>query len=246
MKKLRRITEAEVIAEFLKGEFFHREYDADREQFAGIVNHPDLTNEKENALRHALFFRRRDTMWWELPEDRQWWEIEFEPADVERVSVFPRAHWRKLARGSFKAQHVAEQVRRKLEMPLEDDFSRKMAAILSGTQSGSGPGIVAFLGLDEQRPVTLLEGNHRFIASLLAPERDLLAGARMVGVFSPQMEKCCWYKTNVRTLFRCLKNRIQHYWSRDPDVGQLLEQPGLSQAGSGYGESTGPVKSNSI
>src|ERR1700749_2385382 len=123
MKKLRRITEAEVIAEFLQGEFFHSEYDADRERFAEIVSHPNLTNEAENALRQALLFRRRDTMWWELPEDRQWWEIEFESQDIEKVSVFPRAHWRDIARGNFKATYVATQVRRLLEQKDPSPFA---------------------------------------------------------------------------------------------------------------------------
>ena len=31
MRKLRRIAEAEIIAEFLRGEFFQKEYDADRD-----------------------------------------------------------------------------------------------------------------------------------------------------------------------------------------------------------------------
>ena len=92
MRKLRRLTEAEVIADFLRGEFFHKEYEADRAQFTAIVEHPNLTNATENEIRRVLLFRRRDTMWWELPEDRQWWEIEFDPEDVELVSVFPRAH----------------------------------------------------------------------------------------------------------------------------------------------------------
>ena len=244
MKKLRRITEAEVIAEFLQGEFFHQEYEADREQFAGIVNHPDLANETENALRRALLFRRRDTMWWELPEDRQWWEIEFDPRDVERVNVFPRAHWRKLAHGNFNALNVAERVRRRLEAPQADDFTAKMAAIYN-MQSAHTKGLIIFLGVDENGPVTLLEGNHRFIASLLAPQSNLLAGARMIGVFSPSMEMCCWYKTNFQTLFRCLKNRIQHYWDRDPDVASLLEQA-LTRDDGGYAESGGRVKSKII
>src|SRR4029077_12328475 len=215
------------------------------EQFAAIVNHPDLANETENALRRALLFRRRDTMWWELPEDRQWWEVEFEPGDVDHVSVFPRAHWRKLARGNFKALDVAECVRRQLDAPQPDEFSAKMAAIYSSMQSAHSKGLIIFLGLNEQQPVTLLEGNHRFIASLLAPNSNLLAGARLIGVFLPSMEKCCWYKTNFQTLFRCLKNRIQHYWDRDPDVASLLEQARTRDVG-GYAESTGRVKSRII
>src|ERR1051325_1862 len=129
MRKLRRITEAEIIAEFLRGEFFQKEYDADRDRFSSLVEHPNLTDATENEIRRILLFRRRDTMWWELPEDRQWWEIEFEPADVERVSVFPRAHWRKLAQGNFKVQHMAERVRQLLAGPDPDEFVRKIGAI---------------------------------------------------------------------------------------------------------------------
>ncbi len=246
MKRLRRITEADVIAEFLKGEFFHPDYNEDREHFARIVNHPDLTNETENELRRALFFRRRATLWWELPEDRQWWEVEYEPADVERVSVFPRAHWLRLARGNFKAPHVAERVRRRMEAARPDEFATKMAAICSSMQSDVPKGLIVFLGIDERRPVTLLEGNHRFIASLLAPKSNLLADARLIGVFSPSMEKCCWYKTNFRTLFRCLKNRIQHYWDRDADVARLLEKTAPNRTVAGYSESAHGIESHPV
>jgi len=90
MRKLRRLTEAEVIAEFLRGEFFQKGIYADRDQFASLVQHPNLTDARENEVRRILLFRRRDTMWWELPDDRQWWEIDFGPEDVEQVSVFPR------------------------------------------------------------------------------------------------------------------------------------------------------------
>ncbi len=89
MRKLRRLTEAEVIAQFLRGEFFHKEYDADREYFSSLVQNPNLTDARENEIRRVLLFRRRDTMWWELPDDRQWWEVDFAPEDVEQVSVFP-------------------------------------------------------------------------------------------------------------------------------------------------------------
>ncbi len=246
MKKLRRITEAEVIAEFLKGEFFHKEFDGYREQFAQIVEHPDLTNENENALRRALFFRRRNTMWWELPEDRQWWELELEPGDVEHVSVFPRARWFRLALWNFKANHVVQRVRRYMETHGNDEFTRKMAGICSGSEAGPSEGLIIFLGLDEHHRVTLLEGNHRFIASLLAPERNLLAGARLVGGFSPRMEKCCWYKTSLYTLGRCLKNRIQHYWNRDPDVDSVLAQMARSKTIRSYSDSPDPLKSKSI
>ncbi len=242
MKKLRRITEAEVISEFLKGEFFHAEYDSDRAQFAEIVNNPDLTNEAENTLRQALLFRRRDTMWWELPDDRQWWEVDFSSEDIDKVSVFPRAHWRKIANGDFKATHVAAKVRERLNRKDNSEFSRKMEAVCAQLGSDDSGKMIIFLGLDENRPVTLLEGNHRFIASLLVPGSQGLPGARLVGVFSPKMEQCCWYKTNFQTLFRCLKNRIKHKWDRDTDVSSLLQQASRRQTVMPPTESALPVK----
>ena len=126
MRKLRRLTEAEIIAEFLRGEFFQKEYEADRDRFASLVEHPNLTDARENEIRRILLFRRRDTMWWELPEDRQWWEIEFEPEDVEQVSIFPRAHWRKIARGNFRALDVAARVRQ-LQETEPNEFVQKIS-----------------------------------------------------------------------------------------------------------------------
>jgi hypothetical protein len=89
MKRLRRVTEAEVIAEFLKNEFYQEEFHEDREQFEQLVLGAQITDETANALRRALLFRRRGHMWRELPSDTQWWEVQIEPADLERVSVFP-------------------------------------------------------------------------------------------------------------------------------------------------------------
>lgn len=242
MKRLRHITEAEVIAEFLKAEFFYPEYSADRRRFAGIVSQPDFSNEVENRLRRGLLFRRRDAMWKELPEDRHWWEVELEADDVDRVRVFPRAHWRKLAKGNFSAPHVAASVRRRMEEPGSDKFADKMAAICAGMQAGAPMGLVIFIGIDEQRPITLLEGNHRFIASLLTSENGSIAGRRVIGGFSPHMENCCWYKTNFQTLFQYLRNRIQHYWARDPDISLLLEHAKQDRRAADYAGNAPPIK----
>ena len=242
MKKLRRITEAEVIAEFLKAEFFYPEYSSDRRRFADIVGQPDFSDELENRLRRGLLFRRRDAMWKELPDDRQWWEVELEGDDVERVRVFPRAHWRKLAQGDFSAPNVAASVRRRMEQPVSDKFADKMAAICADMQAGAPMGLVIFIGVDEYQPITLLEGNHRFIASMLTSEGGSIAGRRVIGGFSPNMEKCCWYRTNFQTLFQYLRNRIQHYWARDPDITLLLEHAEQDQRAADYAENAPPIK----
>src|SRR5512141_907649 len=101
MKKLRRVTEAEVISEFLKNEFYQEEFHRDREKYEQLVMDADITDETENALRKALLFRRRGHMWRELPADTQWWQVEFEDRDLALVRVFPRAQWRRVSNGSF-------------------------------------------------------------------------------------------------------------------------------------------------
>jgi hypothetical protein len=242
MRKLRRLTEAEVIAEFLRGEFFQKEYDADRDKFASIVHNPNLTDASENEIRRILLFRRRDTMWWELPEDRQWWEVEFEPEDVEMVNVFPRAHWRKIARGNFRALDVAARIRQ-LKDTEPNEFIKKISDICAKLPTDLPKGMIILLGLDETRPLTLLEGNHRFMASLLAGGPEHLRNARMVAVFSPHMERCCWYKTSLLTLTRCLKNRIKHHWDRDTDLARLMAATSATDNLGVFAGTARPVKS---
>jgi hypothetical protein len=181
-------------------------------------------------------------MWWELPEDRQWWEIDFGPEDVELISVFPRAHWRKIARGNFKALDVAARIRQ-LKETEPNEFIKKISDICSKLPTDLPRGMIILLGIDEKHRLTLLEGNHRFMASLLAGGPEHLRKARMVAVFSPQMERCCWYKTSIVTLARCLKNRIKHHWDRDTDLARLLAATaGIDDLGT-FAGSTRPVKS---
>src|SRR5215831_2926388 len=240
MRKLVRIGESEVIAEFLKGEFYHREYDRDRRHFEMLVHDPHLNDEAENALRRVLLFRRRGTMWRELPEDTQWWEVGLEPGDLERLNVFPRAQWRSIAQGNFRALHVAELVRQRFNPAAKPgDLSAKIYALrtLMGLE---GPrSTVLLIGRDENQPVTVLEGNHRFVAALLLPREVMLRRLRVVCGFSPDMDKCCWYKTTLPNLSRYLKNRIQHLCTRKIDPGQLLVQVGRRQSLEKYARSAG-------
>jgi hypothetical protein len=78
---------------------------------------------------------------------------------------------------------------------------------------------------------------------LLAGGLDLLKNARVVGVFSPNMEKCCWYKTNLLTLSRCLKNRIKHYWDRDTDLARALAARNKRHNIASFAGSAGSIKS---
>lgn len=222
MKKRLRITEAEVMAEFLKAEFYHQEYDGDRQKFEAIVYNPNLADENENALRRALLYRRRGPMLRELPDDTQWWEVELEQEELDRINVFPRAQWRRISDGNFQALHVAERIRGQLDDGKSSELLAKIHILRTNMQIDGPKSTVVLIGIDEEHPVTLLEGNHRFVSALLLPREVMLRRLRLVCGFSARMERCCWYKTDLPNLFSYTKNRIKHFWSRDADVNRLL------------------------
>ena len=70
------MSEHQVIAEFLRSEFHHPEFEEYRKEFEYLVTQPNLESDRENALRRALLFLRRGAMWRELPDDTQWFKVE--------------------------------------------------------------------------------------------------------------------------------------------------------------------------
>jgi hypothetical protein len=232
MKRLQRITEADVIAEFLKNEFYQEEFHHDRGRFEGLVLDADLTNEAENALRRALLFRRRGHMWRELPPDTQWWQVQLEPQDLPLIRVFPRAQWRKLANGSFLLTDIVKRIR-------SQRFTGKTAAFISRIQllsyslrvTGDNSSVM-LIGLDEEHPVTIIEGNHRLTAAMLASPAMLETRFRVLCGFSPHMMESCWYETNIPNLWRYGKNRLKHLLSdSETDINHILREYRLPQEG---------------
>lgn len=227
MKKLRRVTESEVVSEFLKNEFYQEEFHHDREQFENLVLNADLSDEDANALRRALLFRRRGHMWREIPADTTWWEVQIDPEDVERIRVFPRAQWRKVASGSFLLQDIAERVRSQRFRGKTRDFITRVQALSYKLRSSEDHSAVLLIGLNDSEPVTILEGNHRLTAALLASPQVLHSRFRVYCGFSPRMSESCWYQTNLSNLWRYARNRARNlFYDRDADVERLLNAAG--------------------
>ena len=223
MRKVRGLGEDEVIAEFLRNEFHHREFDEDRAKFQRIVEEPDLSSPSENALRRALLFRRRGALWRELPGDTQWWEMELQSADVERIRFFPRAQWRRLSRGRFYVNEIVERIRR-AGPELDENFRRKLHAVSNDLQQESVQlSSILLIGEDESSPLTIIEGNHRVAAALLVSPGTLPQHFRVLCGLSPRMSECCWYRTSLGNLVRYAANKIRHIGRNDAEVNRLLK-----------------------
>lgn len=224
MQKLRRVTEAEVIAEFLKNEFYQEEFHHDRQQFEELVLRADVDDCNSNALRRALLFRRRGHMWRELPPDTTWWEVQIEAPDLHRIRVFPRAQWRKVADGSFLLKDIVQRIRTHRFRGATRDFIAKVQALSYRVRVSDDNSAVLLIGIDDQNPVTVLEGNHRLTAALLASPEILQTRFRVYCGFSPRMSESCWYQTNLPNLWRYGRNRIRNlFYDRDADVERLLK-----------------------
>ena len=226
VKALWRVSEDEVIAEFLKSEFRNPAFRMYQDSMQGIVNKPNLEDAAENQKRRALLFIRHLALWKELPEETIWYEVEIREQDLDQIRVFPRAQWLNLARGNFSITEVAERMRVRQTVE-ESAFLSKIDHIRERLQDDEDNlGTVILIGVNEDEPFTILDGNHRMVASMLATPRRVQKLRFLCGL-SPRMKECCWYNTNLVTLSRYGRNVIKHAL-RDPEaeLARLLESPG--------------------
>ncbi len=221
---VRPMSDYEVIAEFLRSEFHHPEFEQYRQEFERIVNLPNLDNHRENALRRALLFLRRGAMWRELPENTEWFKVELTRNDLERIRFFPRAQWRRLAEGSFYLTDMVECLRLKWQESPDDEFFQKLQRLSYPVQERLVNPTVLLIGVDAQSPLTILDGNHRMAAAMLAQPPATLESFQFICGLSPAMTRCCWYRTNVNTVSRYLTNLLRHvFYDPESDIGRFAE-----------------------
>lgn len=212
---IRRASEHEVIAEFLKSDFNNPAYGNRHQAMRDLVFKPNLENTIENAKRRALFFLRHLALWNELPAGTEWYELEIDEAELSQIRVFPRAQWRRLAQGNFSITKVVESIRSSPDQ-IDGRFLSKIAAIRDELQEDSVLGSVILIGASESEPFTILDGNHRLVSAMLASPMKIHKLRFLCGL-SPNMMECCWYNTNFATLLRYGKNVL----------GQVVRWPGL-------------------
>jgi len=216
VKSLRALAENEVIAEFLKNEFYRDEFADYREVFKAVVEAPNFDNQRENSLRRSLLYLRRGSMWRELPSDIQWYEVELTLRDLAKIRVFPRAPWRKPAHGSFALMDTVEGIRSAPRSRFDPGFLAKLQRLTPLVRDGLVNRTVLLIGTDKDASLTILDGNHRIAAAMLIDPTAALTQFRLICGFSARMKDCCWYETNPATLWHYAKNLVR-YMPRNPN-----------------------------
>jgi hypothetical protein len=207
MLKVKPVSEKEVIAEFVLSEFYQWEYHRDRHQFERLVYEPDFNSNFENEIRRKLLFRRRANVWHELPADTDWWQVQLEPQDISRIRMFTRGHWPKLTKPDRCAADFVERIRSNRLPRRAHKHLPKIQSMAYRLQSSPEKSTVILVGVDEQKPTTIIEGNHRITAALLLSREVLDSRLRFLVGFSSSMENCVFYE-NV------FPNIIRYAWHR--------------------------------
>jgi hypothetical protein len=131
-----------------------------------------------------------------------------------------------LARGNFSVTEVAERMRIRQSVE-ESPFLSKITGIRERLlRDDDDLGTVLLIGVSENEPLTILDGNHRMVAAMLASPRRVQKLRFLCGL-SPKMKECCWYNTNLVTLSRYGRNVLRHVL-RDPEaeLSRLLQEHG--------------------
>jgi O-antigen/teichoic acid export membrane protein len=221
--RMRRVTEDEAISEFLKGEFYQPEFDRYRDSFSDVVMHPDLSSQVESRLRRALLYHRRGRLWREIPADTEWWEIELHNTDLRRIRVFPRDQWRTHSDRNYFLLDTARRISNQIS-GASDPFLAKLRSLSEELVQANVPlvrGTVLLIGLGDDGPLTIVEGNHRLTAAVLTSPNDAHLRFRFLCGISPNMMNCCWFNTDISTLARYAKNSVT--WLFD-DYQAVIEQ----------------------
>ena len=222
IRLIHRITEDVAIAAFLKNDFHGPAFRQYQNSLSELVNTPNFGDSEENAKRRALLFIRHLYLWREIPSDTEWYEAEITTDNLANIRMFPRAQWRKVANGKFSTLEVADGMRKRQDQ-LDSTFVSKIKAIgLRLDVENPAMGAVLLIGVNETEPLTVLDGNHRLMAAMLRSPQAMQK-LRFICGLSPRMTECCWYRTNLMTLFRYAKNVLTHS-TRNPaaELARLL------------------------
>lgn len=222
LRLIRRISEDVAIAAFLRSDFHNPAFREYHEPLGSIVRNPNFGDPDENAKRRALFFIRHLYLWREIPSDTEWYEVDVTPDDLANVRMFPRAQWRKVANGRFSTIEIADGMRKRQDQ-LDSGFVSKIHSIGRRFEAADPElGAVILIGVSEAGPLTVVDGNHRLMAAILRSPQAMEKLRFIVGL-SPRMNECCWYRTNLVTLFRYAKNVLTHS-TRNP-AAELARLP---------------------
>ncbi len=142
--------------------------------------------------------------------------------DLCKLRVFPRAHWRKIANGSFALADIVDRIRTRKFSGKVADFISKIHSLSYHLRHMNDVSSVILIGEGEDSSVTIIEGNHRLTAAMLGAPEALKQRFRVFMGISRRMDEVCWHNGTFKNLVRYAKNRLRHLgYDEEADLSRL-------------------------
>jgi hypothetical protein len=115
------------------------------------------------------------------------------------------------------------RIRSKVDSTDSSKFVLKMRGVAQDLRESVVPNSVLLIGVDDNSPLTIIEGNHRMASAMLVDPATVHQRFRFYCGLSPRMTQCCWYQTDFATLSRYAKNIVRYmFQDRDFFIQRIL------------------------
>jgi hypothetical protein len=180
-------TDDEVYCQFLGSEL-HRFPGAARADYSALVKNPDINDRYQNWRRRLGLFGVRYPLLAQLPSPLDWHTATLQPGDLEKLRLIRNCGWDDKAPGNQLGR---------VHFPgaFPESDQKKIAAILKSLSAPDSDKTLILIAQATGGPFTILDGNHRATAMMLAKRKGTFTEADVkayVGV-SPRMPMCIWF-----------------------------------------------------
>lgn len=196
MRLLTPISEAEMVAVFLKGESSSQRFQKELEQAAeklgsewGLIENPNVKDEKENSLRHEIFAEYRgwskgEQLFENFPTDVSWHRAELTKDEVLKIKYINYSYWNELSNNSRLPTEAAETIR--AGKTVFDVSNQNFLTMADALRNGAKFPELILVASSETSELVVLEGHARLTAYALAPDFIPDPFTVIVGI-SPEM-----------------------------------------------------------
>jgi hypothetical protein len=175
MRLLRRTTEDDMIAVFLKAEITSDRFgqkilmqlNHDSKE-RSIVDTPDITNAPDNAYRRKLLATYRAYVFEELPAHTTWYRALVNRDEVAKIRYIDYDYWNEISNNSRLPAVATEVIRTGREI-----YGQSTQIFLEAAQAlreGAHFPELIVVGASPDAALTVYEGHGRLTAYMLAPE----------------------------------------------------------------------------
>jgi hypothetical protein len=179
MRVVRTVTEAEVVAAFLRGELDSSRYGERLRELLtedgaeiSVLREPNVSDEEQNTYRARLLDRhrawlRRKGLFESLPERIDWCRAALTPDEVLAIRYINWDWWLRISGGSRSPLDAADRIRRGLVPGTTAEWHEPIAARL---RSDEPPADLITVAPPDRSSLILMEGHVRLTAYALFPD----------------------------------------------------------------------------